>query len=122
MTCVAVMVVPLAVPLVFAGERLTLVVPSVRTLSPVVMALAEVELAPFIYDVEDASFTVTFTPASVVIVKLEVDTLSTVPVAPPESGPHRALDGWTLDPGDAPPMDGELVGDGDDELEGNGVI
>jgi hypothetical protein len=47
MTCVAVMVVPL-------------VVPSTRTLSPVVMALAEVELIPFWYVVEDASLTVTF--------------------------------------------------------------
>jgi hypothetical protein len=47
MTCVAVMVVPL-------------VVPSTRTLSPVVIALAEVELVPFRYVVEDASLTVTF--------------------------------------------------------------
>jgi len=47
MTCVAVMVVPL-------------VVPSTRTGSPVVMALAEVELVPSWYVVEDASLTVTF--------------------------------------------------------------
>jgi hypothetical protein len=47
MTCVAVMVVPL-------------VVPSTRTCSPVVMALAEVGLVPFWYVVEDASLTVTF--------------------------------------------------------------
>jgi hypothetical protein len=47
MTCVAVMVVPL-------------VVPSTRTLSPVVIALAEVELVPFRYVVEDAWLTVTF--------------------------------------------------------------
>jgi len=47
MTCVAVMVVPL-------------VVPSTRTGSPVLMALAEVELVPFWYFVEDASSTVTF--------------------------------------------------------------
>jgi hypothetical protein len=47
MTCVAVMVVPL-------------VVPSTMTGSPVVMALAEVELVPFWYAVEDASLTVTF--------------------------------------------------------------
>jgi hypothetical protein len=46
MTCVAVMVVPL-------------VVPSTRTLSPAVTALAEVAL-PFWYVVEDASLTVTF--------------------------------------------------------------
>ena len=37
-----------------------LVVPSTRTSAPVVMALAEVELAPFWYVVEDASLTVTF--------------------------------------------------------------
>jgi hypothetical protein len=46
MTCVAVMVVPLTVP-------------STRTGSPVVMALAEVEL-PFWYVVVDTSLTVTF--------------------------------------------------------------
>jgi hypothetical protein len=37
-----------------------LVVPSTRMGSPVVMALAEVELVPFWYVVEDASLTVTF--------------------------------------------------------------
>jgi len=37
-----------------------LTVPSTRTLSPFVMALAEVELVPFWYTVEDASSTVTF--------------------------------------------------------------
>jgi hypothetical protein len=47
MTCVAVIVVPL-------------VVPRTRTLSPVVTALAEAELVPFSYVVEDASLTVTF--------------------------------------------------------------
>jgi hypothetical protein len=47
MTCVAVMVVPL-------------VVPRTRTPSPVVMALAAVEVWPFWYVVEDTSFTVTF--------------------------------------------------------------
>jgi hypothetical protein len=45
-TCVAVMVVPL-------------VVPSTRTPSPDVIALAEIELVPFWYVVEDASLTVT---------------------------------------------------------------
>jgi len=45
---VAAMVVPLVV----------LTVPSTRTLSPLVMALAKVELVPFWY-VEDASSTVT---------------------------------------------------------------
>jgi hypothetical protein len=47
MTFVAVMVVPL-------------VVPSTRTVSPVVKALAELELVPFWYVVEDALLTVTF--------------------------------------------------------------
>src|SRR5690348_5176664 len=79
MTCVAVMVVPL-------------VVPSTRTLSPVVMALAEVELVPFWYVVEDASSTVTFWPPAVDSVNLDVDTLPTVPAAPPAAGPDRALD------------------------------
>jgi hypothetical protein len=37
-----------------------LVVPSTSTLSPLVIALAEVELVPFWYVVEDASLTVTF--------------------------------------------------------------
>jgi hypothetical protein len=42
--------------------------------------------------VDDASFTVTFWPADVDMVKLAVDTLSTVPDAPPAAGPDRALD------------------------------
>jgi hypothetical protein len=79
MTCVAVMVTPL-------------VVPSTRTGSPAVMALAEIELVPFWYVVEDASLTVTLTAASVDTVKLDVDTLPTVPDTPPEAGPDRALD------------------------------
>ena len=79
MTCVAVMVV-------------LLVVPRTRTLSPVVMALAEAGLVCFWYVVEDASLTVTFWPADVVIVKPAVDRLPTVPAAPPAAGPDRALD------------------------------
>src|ERR1700728_1155167 len=79
MTCVAVMVVPL-------------VVPSTRTGSPVVMALTEAGLVPFWYVVEDASRTVTFWPADVVMVKPAADTLPTVPDAPPAAGPDRALD------------------------------
>jgi hypothetical protein len=47
MTCVAVMVV-------------LLIVPSARTVAPVVMALAEVELVPFRNVVEVPSATVTF--------------------------------------------------------------
>jgi hypothetical protein len=47
MTCVAVMVAPL-------------VVPSTTTLWPFLTALAEIELVPFRYVVEDAFLTVTF--------------------------------------------------------------
>ena len=79
MTCVAVIVVPL-------------VVPSTRTGSPVVMALTEAGLVPLWYVVEDASPTVTFWPADVVMVKPDADTLPTVPDAPPAAGPDRALD------------------------------
>jgi hypothetical protein len=68
------------------------VVPSTRTVSPVVTALAEAEVAPFAYVVEDASVTVTFWPADVVTVKPDVDTPLTVPVDPPAAGPDRALD------------------------------
>ena len=42
--------------------------------------------------VADAFVTVTFCPAGVVRVKLDVDTLSTVPTVPPAAGPERALD------------------------------
>jgi hypothetical protein len=69
-----------------------LVVPSTRTLSPFVIALAELELVPFWYVVEDASFTVTFWPADVVSVKPDPDKLSTVPDDPPAAGPDRAFD------------------------------
>jgi hypothetical protein len=69
-----------------------LTVPSTRTLSAVVIALAEVGLVPFWYVVEDASSTVTFGPADVVMVKPDVDTLPTVPDDPPAAGPDRALD------------------------------
>jgi hypothetical protein len=76
-----------------------LVVPSTRTLWPFLTALAEVELVPFRYVVEDALLTVTFWPADVKIVKLDVDTLSTVPAAPPVAGPDRALDPAPPGPG-----------------------
>jgi hypothetical protein len=69
-----------------------LVVPSTRTATPLVIALTEVEFVPFWYVVEDDSTTVTLTPADVVSVKLDVDTLSTVPAAPPDAGPDRALE------------------------------
>jgi hypothetical protein len=35
---------------------------------------------------------VTFCPADVQIVKLDLDTLATVPAVPPAAGPDRALD------------------------------
>jgi hypothetical protein len=88
MTRVAVMVVPL-------------VVPRTRTGSPVVTALAEVELVPDSYVVEDASLTFTACPADVVTVNPEADALVTVPVVPPAAGPDRALDVPPPDP--APP-------------------
>jgi len=40
----------------------------------------------------DAFATVTLSRAGVVRVKLDVDTLSTVPTVPPAAGPERALD------------------------------
>jgi hypothetical protein len=54
--------------------------------------LAELEVVPFSYVVEDFSSTVTFWPVDVVIVKLDVATLATVPDAPPCAGADRALD------------------------------
>jgi hypothetical protein len=78
-----------------------LVVPSTRTGSPVVTALAEAGLVPFWYVVEDASSTVTFWPADVVMVNFDVDTVPTVPDAPPAAGPDRALD---PPPPDPPPL------------------
>jgi hypothetical protein len=74
-----------------------LVVPRTRTFSPVVMAFAEAGLVPFWYVVEGASLTVTFWPADVVMVNFGVDTVVTVPDAPPAAGPDRALDA-PLDP------------------------
>jgi hypothetical protein len=62
------------------------------------MAFAEVELVPLWYVVEVASLTVTFWPVDVDIAKLDVDTLPTVPDAPPEAGPDRALDPPPPDP------------------------
>jgi hypothetical protein len=104
MTCVAVMVVPL-------------VVPSTRTGWPVVTAPAEAVLVPFWYVVVDASLTVTFWPAAVVMVKLDVDTLSTVPDDPPAAGPDRALDPPPPDPGPlAAALDGLLLAAAPDVL------
>jgi hypothetical protein len=104
-TWVAVMVVPL-------------VVPSTRTRSPFVTALAEVELVPFLYFVEDTSSTVTFWPAEVVSVKLDLDTRPTVPDAPPAAGPLRALDPPPPDRGPAPPLGAGVVEEDEAVAEG----
>jgi hypothetical protein len=69
-----------------------LVVPSTRKASPVLIAPAEVGRVPVAYLVEDAWFTTTLCPAEVDRVKLDVDTLATVPTAPPAAGPERAFD------------------------------
>jgi hypothetical protein len=73
------------------------------------MAPGELELVPFLYVVEDASLTVTFWPADVEIVKLDVDTLSTVPDDPPAAGPDRALDPPRLDAGCPDAADGDAA-------------
>jgi hypothetical protein len=95
-------------------------VPSTRTDSPVLMALAEVELVPFSYVVEDVSLTVTLSPADVAMVKRDVDTLLTVPDDPPAAGPDRALDPPPPDAGPpAAPLPGALfpaVAEGDVEV------
>src|SRR5579871_6352118 len=69
-----------------------LVVPSTRTLSPGLIELAEIEAVPLRYFVEDTVLTVTFCPAAVVSVKLDVETAAILPTAPPAAGPERALD------------------------------
>jgi hypothetical protein len=79
MTCVAVIV-------------MLSVVPSTSAVSPLVMAIEDVELVPFSYVVEDVSLTVTFWPVEVESPKLDVDTLVTLPIDPPAAGPDRALD------------------------------
>jgi hypothetical protein len=84
-----------------------LTVPSTMTLSPFVMTLAEIELVPFRYVVEDAVSTVTFWPVDVEIANPDVDTLSTVPAVPPVDGPERALDG----PPPGMPCPGVAAGD-----------
>jgi hypothetical protein len=68
------------------------VMPSTRTVAPFVTAPAEVERAPFVYFVDAALVTVTFWPAAVDTVKLDLDTLATVPTVPPAAGPDRAFD------------------------------
>jgi hypothetical protein len=69
-----------------------LTVPSTRADAPAVTSLAEAELVPFSYVVEDASVMVTFWPADVVSVKPDVVRLLTVPDAPPAAAPERAFD------------------------------
>jgi hypothetical protein len=59
---------------------------------PFLMAAAEVERAPFLYFVEEPSWTVTFSPADVDTVKVDPATLPTVPTVPPAAGPDRAFD------------------------------
>jgi hypothetical protein len=76
-----------------------LTVPMTRTWVPFLMALAEIELDPLLYFVEELSSTVTFCPAEVVRVKPELDTLVTVPEDPPAAGPDRALDPPAAAPG-----------------------
>jgi hypothetical protein len=94
MTCVAVMVDPL-------------VHPSTRTGSSLVIALAVVEVFTFWYVVKAPSLTVTcWFPAVVVMAKLAVVTLLTMPAAPPGAGPDRALDPSPVDPS---PLDPEQL-------------
>jgi hypothetical protein len=56
------------------------------------IALAELELVPLSYFVDDDFSTVTFWPAEVVIWKPDFETLATVPDDPPAADPDRALD------------------------------
>jgi hypothetical protein len=77
------------------------------------MALAEVELVPFLYEVEEASLMVTFWPADVVSVKPDVDTLPTVPVDPPVAGPERELEPAPPLPGMPCPAAAGAVAEGD---------
>jgi hypothetical protein len=76
-----------------------------------VTALAEAEVVPLRYAVEDASLTVTFWPADVVRVKPDVDVLPTVPIDPPSAGPDRALDPPPPDP--TPPAEVAAVAEDD---------
>jgi hypothetical protein len=73
------------------------------------MALAEAEVVPFWYVVEDASLTVTVWPVAVDRVKPVADTVPTVPDEPPVAGPDRALD---PPPPDAAPPAAALPGTG----------
>jgi hypothetical protein len=57
-----------------------------------VTALAAAAVVPFLYAVDEVSWTVTFWPAEVRSVKPEVEMSFTVPIDPPAAGPDRALD------------------------------
>jgi len=76
------------------------------------MALAEIEPVPFLYVVDDVVLMVTFWSAGVVIVKLDFDTVSTVPVDPPAAGPDRALDPPPESPGLPDAAKGDVAVDG----------
>jgi hypothetical protein len=69
-----------------------LVIPSTRTVASFVTSLAAAVLVPFLYVVDDPCVTVTFWPATVVIVNPDEVTLVTVPIEPPSAAPDRALD------------------------------
>src|SRR3954452_4823663 len=98
-------------PLPVAGCRITwvavmvvpLVVPSTKTDSPVVRAVAVVGLPSFVYAVDDSSSTVTRWAACVVKVKFDLDMELTVPAAPPDAGPDRALPAPPAGPAATPP-------------------
>src|ERR1700747_3691861 len=68
------------------------VVPSTRTGTPVVTALAEAALVPSSYVVVDASLMVTFSAAEVGSVEPVVGALLTGPDDAPAGGPLRAPD------------------------------
>jgi hypothetical protein len=78
------------------------VVPNTRAVLPLVTALDDAELVPFLYVVDDVSLTVTFWPVDVKSPKPDVDTLVTLPIDPPAAGPDRALD---------PPLPGACCAD-----------
>src|SRR4051794_21449871 len=98
-------------PLPVAGCRITwaavmvvpLVVPSTKTDSPVVNAFAVVGLEFFVYAVDDSPSMVPRWAACVVKLKLDVDMALTVPAAPPDAGPDRALPAPPAGPAATPP-------------------
>jgi hypothetical protein len=101
----------------FAGSTITcaalivvlLTVPTTNTGVSVVTALAVVELELSAYVVDEVSFTVTFWPSVVVMVKLVPDTAVTVPEVPPGSGPDRAFDPPPEAPAAGKPCPGAAV-------------